>query len=172
MALLSGCPHCGARVPASAVAACRLRTCPTCHGPFLVATPPPDDAPAEVPPAPPRDAASGRSPVGSAVAGAAKGLAVPFVAGFVLVVDLGINSLLGNAPSGVNDQSVASSLSRSAALRGVVVLAFAVLAAAVGGFAGDAAAHTQGAVGGAVAGFLAGCMVAGAVAELLTRDRG
>jgi len=97
---------------------------------------------------------------------------VPFVAGFVLVVDLGINSLLGNAPSTAADPSVASSLSRSAALRGVVVLAFAVLAAAVGGFAGDAAARTQGAVGGAVAGFLAGCMVAEAVAELLTRDRG
>ena len=162
MALLNGCPQCGVTAPATVAADGASRTCPTCRGPLPAATSS-DRAPQR--PAP------RRSTAGLVAVGAARGLGTPFVLVFVLVVDLGINSLLGIQSRSSNDLSFTSSLPRSAALLGAVVLICATLAAVLGGLAGDAIGHAKGAVIGAAACFFVGCAVAGAVAELLGRDR-
>lgn len=109
-----------------------------------------------------------RSVFSRVVLGSLKGLALPFLLLFVVIVDLGINSLLGIKNPTARYSLLSTIFPGSAGLRLAAVALIAIFATVLGAFAGHAVAGTKGALVGAGLGYLLGSMSGGAIMELVS----
>jgi hypothetical protein len=111
------------------------------------------------------------SAVGRICLGAVKGILLPFLLVFVLVVDIGLNSLLGIKNSSPQHSWMASLFPGNAGLKLALAALVAVFSVVIGALAGSAIGHNRGALIGAGLGYLIGSMTGGALIELLAGRR-
>jgi GYF domain 2 len=103
--------------------------------------------------------------------GAVLGLVLPFLALFVLIVDLGLNALLGIKHRTPGDSLLVDLFPGNSGLRMVFVVIVAILAVVLGIVVGNAIGPDHGGLIGAGVGYLLGSMTGGALSELLMGRR-
>ena len=103
--------------------------------------------------------------------GAGKGIAFSFVFFFALIVDVGINVMLGTRTVDPRDMLLHNWFPPNERLWGLVLLLGGILGAVIGGTVGNFLAKETGIFPGVVVGYFVGSMIVGAVGQLLRRTR-
>jgi hypothetical protein len=103
--------------------------------------------------------------------GAGKGIVLPFLLLFLVLLDAGLDSLLGIKNSSGRSPMVARFLPGNAGLRLALVVLAALLAIGLGALAGSAIAGAKGAWIGGCVGYLLGSMSGGVFLELYRENQ-